>query len=74
MKRPVRAATLSAGGYAKEFARIGFVRGEKESLMDMFAGFLGITPMEPRTRLQRRAAGLPAELASSAFRAPVLLG
>jgi len=42
-------------------ARIGFARGEQESLGETFARFLGITPRELRARLQRRAAGQPAE-------------
>jgi hypothetical protein len=46
---------------AEGLARIGFVRGEKESLAETFARFLGITPLELRARLQCRAAGQPAE-------------
>ena len=46
---------------AERLARIGFVRGEKESLAETFARFLGITPSELRAWLQRRAAGQPAE-------------
>jgi hypothetical protein len=42
-------------------ARIGFARGEQESLGETFACFLGITPRELRVRLQRRAGGQPAE-------------
>jgi hypothetical protein len=42
-------------------ARIGFARGEQESLGETFARFLGITPRELRARLQRRAVGQPAE-------------
>jgi hypothetical protein len=46
---------------AEGFARIGFVRGEKESLAETFARFLGITPSETRVQLQRRAARQHAE-------------
>ena len=46
---------------AEGLARIGFTRGERESLGETFACFLGITPRELRVRLQRRAAGQPAE-------------
>jgi hypothetical protein len=46
---------------AEGLARIGFARGEQESLGETFARFLGITPRELRVRLQRRAAGQPAE-------------
>jgi len=46
---------------AEGLARIGFARGERESLGETFARFLGITPRELRARLQRRAAGQPAE-------------
>lgn len=42
----------------------GFARGENESLAETLARFLGITLRELRTRLQRRAAGKPAELAT----------
>jgi hypothetical protein len=45
----------------KLLARIGFVRGEEESLAETFARFLGITPRQLRVQLQRRAAGQPAE-------------
>jgi hypothetical protein len=48
---------------ADGLARIGFDRGDNESLAETFARFLGITPRELRARLQRRAAGQPAELA-----------
>ena len=48
---------------AEGLARIGFARGENESLMETLARFLGITLRELRVRLQRRAAGQPAELA-----------
>lgn len=52
----------SAAEYIAEFlARNGIVRGEKESLAETFARFLGITPLELRARLQCRAAGQPAE-------------
>ncbi len=55
----------SAGEQIEEgLARIGWVRGENESLAETFARFLGITLRELRARLQRRAAGLPAELPS----------
>ncbi len=46
---------------AEGLARIGFVRGEEESLAQTFARFLGIAPRELRVQLQRRAAGQPAE-------------
>jgi hypothetical protein len=46
---------------AEGLARIGFARGERESLGETFARFLEITPLELRARLQRRAAGQPAE-------------
>ena len=46
---------------AEGLARIGFARGENESLAETFARFLGISPMELRRQLQRRAAGLRAE-------------
>jgi hypothetical protein len=46
---------------AEGLARIGFARGERESLGETFARFLGITPRELRARLQRRAAGQAAE-------------
>jgi hypothetical protein len=38
-------------------ARIGFVRGEGECLMDVFARYLGITLRELRARLAARAYG-----------------
>jgi len=41
-------------------ARVGWLRGENESLMETLARYLGITSPELRRRLQRRAAGLPA--------------
>ena len=43
-------------------ARLGFVRGEDGSLAETLGRCLGITGMELRRRLQRRAAGQPAEL------------
>jgi hypothetical protein len=46
---------------AEGLARIGFARGEQESLGETFARFLGITPRDLCARLQRRAAGQPAE-------------
>jgi hypothetical protein len=46
---------------AEGLAPIGFARGERESLGETFAPFLGITPRELRARLRRRAAGQPAE-------------
>ena len=49
---------------ADGLARIGFARGENESLMETFARFLGITSPELRRQLERRAAGKPAELAT----------
>ena len=51
----------SIGQIGDGLARIGFARGEQESLGETFARFLGITPRELRVRLQRRAAGQPAE-------------
>jgi len=45
---------------AEGLARIGFVRGETGSLAETFTRFLGITVMELRAQLQRRAAGFPA--------------
>jgi len=53
---PSVAEQIAAG-----LARIGFARGERESLGETFARFLEITPLELRARLQRRAAGQPAE-------------
>ena len=49
---------------ADGLARVGFARGENESLAETLARFLGITSPELRRRLQRRAAGLPAQLAT----------
>ena len=49
---------------ADGLARVGFARGENESLAETFARFLGITVRELRRQLQRRAAGLPADLAT----------
>jgi hypothetical protein len=46
---------------AEGLARIGFLRGEKESLAETLARSLGITPLALRAWLQRRAAGQPAE-------------
>jgi len=45
---------------ADGLARIGFARGENESLAETFARFLGISVRELRRQLQRRAAGQPA--------------
>ena len=47
-----------------EFARSGFVRGEKESLAETFARFLGISLRELRTQLERQAPCKLAELAT----------
>jgi hypothetical protein len=49
---------------ADGLARIGFARGENESLMETFARFLGITVRELRAQLQQRASGRSAELAA----------
>jgi len=49
---------------ADGLARIGFARGENESLAETFARCLGITVRELRARLQQRAAGRPSELAT----------
>jgi len=46
---------------ADGLARIGFARGENESLAETLARFLGITLRELRARLQQRAAGRPVE-------------
>ena len=61
---PVFSGPSGAEQIAAELARVGWVRGENESLMETFARFLGITLRELRTRLLRRAAGLPASLAT----------
>jgi hypothetical protein len=45
-------------------ARVGFVRIGQESLAETFARYLGITLRELRARLQQRAVGKPAELAT----------
>lgn len=39
-------------------ARVGFARGENESLAETFARYLGITVRELRARLQSRAVGV----------------
>jgi hypothetical protein len=49
---------------ADGLGRVGWVRGENESLAESLARFLGITSPELRRRLQRQAAGLVAELAT----------
>jgi hypothetical protein len=58
---PATSGPSVAEQIAEGLARIRFARGERESLGDTFARFLGITPRELRARLQRRAAGQPAE-------------
>ncbi len=45
-------------------AQAGFFQAEDESLMATLARFIGITERELRRRLQRQAAGLPAEVTS----------
>jgi len=47
---------------ADGLARVGFARGEDESLAETLARFLGITVRELRTQFQRVAAGQPWEL------------
>ena len=66
MPRPAPALSGPSVGeqIADGLAHIGFVRYEQESLMETFARFLGMTVRELRLQLQRRAAGLPAELAT----------
>ena len=52
-------ATEPAGKVEKlqdELARVGYVRGEQESVLATFARFFGLTERELRTRLRRRAA------------------
>ena len=51
-------------GHGDARAQVGFVRGENESLAETLARSLGITRRELGRRLQRRAAGRPAELAT----------
>jgi hypothetical protein len=58
---PASSGPSVAEQIAEGLARIGFERGERESLAETFARFLGVTPLELRTRLQWRAAGQPAE-------------
>jgi hypothetical protein len=41
--------------------RAGFAAGPVESLAEVWARAMGITSVELRARLERRAAGLPAE-------------
>ena len=57
---PASAVWLTAEELRGELARVGYVRGEQESVLATFARFLGLTERELCTRLQRRAAGLPA--------------
>jgi hypothetical protein len=49
---------------AGRLARIGFARGENESLAETLARFLGINVRELRRQFQRVAAGQPWELPS----------
>ena len=42
-------------------AAAGFVAGPVESLAELWARAMGVTSIELRTLLERRAAGLPAE-------------
>ena len=61
---PAFSGPSGAEQIAAELARVGFARGENESLAETFARYLGITLRELRARLQRRAAGQAAELAT----------
>jgi len=45
----------------KALASAGFVRGPMESLAEVWARAMGISCIELRARLERRAAGMPAE-------------
>ena len=45
---------------AGRLTRIGFARGENESLAETLARYLGITVRELRRQFQRGATGLPA--------------
>jgi hypothetical protein len=57
---PAFSGPSGAEQIAAELTRVGFVRGENESLAETFARYLGITVRELRRRLQARAAGQPA--------------
>ena len=61
---PAPSGPSGAECIAAELARVGFARGENESLAETLARFLGVTLRELRARLQQRAAGRPSELAT----------
>jgi hypothetical protein len=65
---PAPSGPSAAEQIADGLARIGWVRGEQESLAETFARFLGISLRELRTQLERRAAGKPAELTTDMAR------